>query len=718
MQEELSVFDLLECPLCLEPLDATARVLPCQHTFCKACLRKLASSCSELRCPECRALAPGGVEELPANVLLLRLLEGLQRGPRGTPRVASSKNRPHLARNYSIRRSREARYSAPRQAQGRKSTPDRVPWSRALHNYHGNLPEESSVKSGDAAIPRRKVDENGYHRDLPGTPAPADSAKMQPAPPLCRALHDFGLKEKVREDGRDLLPFFKGDVITVIRRVDESWLEGRVGDKTGVFPIRVTEPNSAAVKLLGKRRGRGCPDSRRRPTSASRDITVAEASGRRLGPGAPLSPAATPTAGTVSRLSRLPRGPLGGRQDPSVCAPTFPEPGDAGAAAQVVERRSDGYGSALFQGPTPAPAERKMVQEAPPIITMALVSPQSPMASVETQQSSSQQLSISVCATLYSYTPCRPEELELRKGEMVGVYGRFSEGWLRGLSLRTGKVGILPANYITPVLRTTARFLEPRAAPPPLSAPGGKRPVGCKPQGAGLGQDRPATNGPIRSAGHGPVVTMATQAMSSVGAGSGLANPHTLRRGFRAAHGGSSLQTISSQAPLSSSVRPQQMTLLGISPQSQGLSSVLFTPKTRSGLALSASRLPVWNHVATAPSADGSLSSEPRDAAPRGPQEKQASAHPQSILVKPDSQKNAAEKPLKSVRFLSQGASREKAKTLPPRAHAGFAAQLELPVLEAWGSLPAFPTAQAVLVDGKTAGMRRGGTVEGLERVG
>lgn len=57
------------------------------------------------------------------------------------------------------------------------------------------------------------------------------------------------------------------------------------------------------------------------------------------------------------------------------------------------------------------------------------------------------------CAALYSYTPHRSEELELRKGEMVGVYGKFKEGWLRGLSLRTGKVGILPANYVTPVLR-------------------------------------------------------------------------------------------------------------------------------------------------------------------------------------------------------------------------------------------------------------------------
>lgn len=62
------------------------------------------------------------------------------------------------------------------------------------------------------------------------------------------------------------------------------------------------------------------------------------------------------------------------------------------------------------------------------------------------------------CAVLYSYNPRRPEELELKKGEMVGVYGRFKEGWLRGLSLRTGRVGILPSNYISPVLRLDARI--------------------------------------------------------------------------------------------------------------------------------------------------------------------------------------------------------------------------------------------------------------------
>lgn len=31
--------DLLECSVCLERLDTSSRVLPCQHTFCIQCLR-------------------------------------------------------------------------------------------------------------------------------------------------------------------------------------------------------------------------------------------------------------------------------------------------------------------------------------------------------------------------------------------------------------------------------------------------------------------------------------------------------------------------------------------------------------------------------------------------------------------------------------------------------------------------------------------------------
>lgn len=85
--DDLALLDLLECPLCLEPLDVTAKVLPCQHTFCKSCLqRQEESSRAALRCPECRSSVAGAVEELPTNLLLVRLLEGVQHGPLGPER--------------------------------------------------------------------------------------------------------------------------------------------------------------------------------------------------------------------------------------------------------------------------------------------------------------------------------------------------------------------------------------------------------------------------------------------------------------------------------------------------------------------------------------------------------------------------------------------------------------------------------------------------------
>lgn len=79
--DESALLDLLECPVCLERLDASAKVLPCQHTFCKRCLLGIVSSRNELRCPECRTLVECCVDELPSNILLVRLLDGIKQRP-------------------------------------------------------------------------------------------------------------------------------------------------------------------------------------------------------------------------------------------------------------------------------------------------------------------------------------------------------------------------------------------------------------------------------------------------------------------------------------------------------------------------------------------------------------------------------------------------------------------------------------------------------------
>ena len=102
--------DLLECSVCLEPLDLSHKVLPCQHTFCIACLEDLASKQKEKKgvaieedsngsprppllflCPECRAEIRTPISSLPTNVILNRILSGLNQTPKiqsptvGTP---------------------------------------------------------------------------------------------------------------------------------------------------------------------------------------------------------------------------------------------------------------------------------------------------------------------------------------------------------------------------------------------------------------------------------------------------------------------------------------------------------------------------------------------------------------------------------------------------------------------------------------------------------
>ena len=82
-----NIEDLLECSVCLGQLDEKSRVLPCQHTFCLGCLSIIVDKKGYLQCPECRRDFPDiSISNLPRNVLLVRILEGLR------SRIGSSNN--------------------------------------------------------------------------------------------------------------------------------------------------------------------------------------------------------------------------------------------------------------------------------------------------------------------------------------------------------------------------------------------------------------------------------------------------------------------------------------------------------------------------------------------------------------------------------------------------------------------------------------------------
>lgn len=81
--------ELLECSVCLEQLDQTCKVLPCQHTFCRKCLEQIVERRKELRCPECRVLVEVDVKDLPVNIMLIRILEGLSQLPKERKQVGA-----------------------------------------------------------------------------------------------------------------------------------------------------------------------------------------------------------------------------------------------------------------------------------------------------------------------------------------------------------------------------------------------------------------------------------------------------------------------------------------------------------------------------------------------------------------------------------------------------------------------------------------------------
>ncbi|XP_019570576.2 E3 ubiquitin-protein ligase SH3RF3 isoform X2 [Rhinolophus sinicus] len=278
--DESSLLDLLECSVCLERLDTTAKVLPCQHTFCRRCLESIVCSRHELRCPECRILVGCGVDELPANILLVRLLDGIRQRPRGgtspggspparsgpgsgaasegaggggsavgsaAGSAPSSPGFP-LAAGSATASLRELATS--RSAPLAKN-PSQLPYGKALYSYEGKEPGDLKFNKGDVIILRRRVDENWFHGELHGVQGFLPASYVQclrplpPTPPQGKALYDFEMKDQ--DQDKDCLTFSKDEILTVIRRVDDNWAEGMLGDKIGIFPLLYVEDSSSSV---------------------------------------------------------------------------------------------------------------------------------------------------------------------------------------------------------------------------------------------------------------------------------------------------------------------------------------------------------------------------------------------------------------------------------------------------------------------------------------
>ncbi|XP_038572474.1 E3 ubiquitin-protein ligase SH3RF1 [Micropterus salmoides] len=498
--DESVLLDLLECPVCLERLDASAKVLPCQHTFCRRCLQGILGSRGELRCPECRTLVECAVDELPSNILLVRLLDGIKQRPRRAgPGAGVSANGTSgaVARAHSSGTRDQATPGAQPQRAQAKSTLVRgvpqLPCAKALYNYDGKEPGDLKFSKGDIIILRRQVDENWYHGEMGGVHGffPTNFVQVikslpQP-PPQCKALYDFELKDK--EADKDCLPFSKDDILTVIRRVDENWAEGMLGDKIGIFPISYVEFNSAARQLIeldkpsdsngdsgegassgpqsnGAQRAGEKKNSKKRHSFTS--LTMSHKPMLAPPPqrhsmeisGPVLISSSNPTA--AARIGEISGGlSCSAPSQVHICTTGLivtPPPSSPVTTATVFTFPSEtSYTSIPVDAlpPPPPPPPQSSVDGA----AYSLAAGQRPSPSIS-DQSGRQRPTVYVA--MFPYTPRKEDELELRKGEMFLVLERCQDGWFKGTSMHTGKIGVFPGNYMSPVSRTASGSNQPK----------------------------------------------------------------------------------------------------------------------------------------------------------------------------------------------------------------------------------------------------------------
>ncbi|KAG8453847.1 hypothetical protein GDO86_000463 [Hymenochirus boettgeri] len=472
--DESALLDLLECPVCLERLDASAKVLPCQHTFCKRCLLGIVSSRNELRCPECRTLVECGVDELPSNILLVRLLDGIKQRPRKPGIGGSTGNSTNALRAQgsvtTICGLNEAQITQSGQQRIQARSPPvrgvpQLPCAKALYTYEGKETGDLKFNKGDIIVLRRQVDENWYHGEINGVHGffPTNFVQIikplpQP-PPQCKALYDFEVKDK--EADKDCLPFSKDDILTVIRRVDENWAEGMLGDKIGIFPISYVEFNSAAKQLIeldkpsGVDSGEGSSGTSHSNNSQKQGDAKKNTKKRH-----------SFTSLTMSNKSSQ---SVQNRHSMEISPPVLISSSNPTAAARISELTglSCSAPSQDMNPPLlpPPPLAVPVITSAPSGASSAVVSVQRTVCGPTEQVTHLRTAARpSVYVAIYPYSPRKEDELELRKGEMFLVFERCQDGWFKGTSMHTSKIGVFPGNYVAPVTRALTTGAQAKSA--------------------------------------------------------------------------------------------------------------------------------------------------------------------------------------------------------------------------------------------------------------
>ncbi|XP_042657099.1 sorbin and SH3 domain-containing protein 1 isoform X26 [Tyto alba] len=291
--------------------------------------------------------------------------------------------------------------------------------ARAKFDFKAQTLKELPLQKGDIVYIYKQIDQNWYEGEHHGRVGifprsyiellpPAEKAQpKKPSPLQVLEYGDAIAKFNFNGDTQVEMSFRKGERITLIRRVDENWYEGRISgtSRQGIFPVTYVE----VLKRPVVKNAIDYPDP---PTSLSpnRSMTASPqtADSKAFSSSAPLSSSAL-SSSTVT---------------------TQPPP----RLTRRVNKPQPSHHS-LRAGPDLTESEKSYVQ------------PQAQQQGASPDRSQTPRDIVSYQA-LYSYTPQNDDELELRDGDIVDVMEKCDDGWFVGTSRRTRQFGTFPGNYV------------------------------------------------------------------------------------------------------------------------------------------------------------------------------------------------------------------------------------------------------------------------------
>ncbi|KAM3605896.1 uncharacterized protein V6R79_006760 [Siganus canaliculatus] len=272
----------------------------------------------------------------------------------------------------------------------RKSGVERTP-AMARFDFRAESLKELPFQKGDIVYIIRQVDQNWYEGEHHGRVGIFPQSYVELLPPTEKAQPKKSAPVQVLEYGEALarfnftgdtvveMSFRKGERITLIRRVDENWYEGKISgtNRQGIFPVTYVEVQ-------------------RRP---------------RVKNG--LEYADPPVSQSPQRSTN--------------------------ASPQFVRNEADHHGRS-----SRSPVMLFDIQDNNNVNSFA--QPQSHSSSPEPSR-----LNCGIFQALYSYVPQNEDELELKEGDLVSVMEKCDDGWFVGTSKRTKQFGTFPGNYVKEV---------------------------------------------------------------------------------------------------------------------------------------------------------------------------------------------------------------------------------------------------------------------------